>query len=166
MCALLFQVLDSNGITHMCRHTATVRLIAARLSAKQGQILLLSADLHQYAGDTNLKRERLAGKKKDQPETCFSSLLSFHVSHVRCHRGSLREGPLLSTAGRCCILGVKMRRHFVFGDLLLSSCYICQAHRYSQPSPPLQLSVHFFSLVLELYFAEEIIIIKTHKVTL
>lgn len=62
MCALLFQVLDSNGITHMCTLTVTVRLIAAHVSAEQGQILLLSADLHQYAGDKHLKQEWFAGK--------------------------------------------------------------------------------------------------------
>lgn len=146
MCALLFQVLDSNGITHMCTLTVTVRLIAAHVSAEQGQILLLSADLHQYAGDKHLKQEWFAGKWKINlilisPPPPYS-LSTFPISiAIKAACGKVCS---FVSSGHCSILGVKMRRHFDFGDLLLSSCCICKAHHYSQPSPPLQLSVHFF----------------------
>lgn len=147
MCALLFQVLDSNGITHMCTHTAAVRLSAAHISAGQGQILLLSADLHHHAKDKNLKPERLSGKRKirskpDSPPLPHSPC-SFPTSVVT--RAACRKVCSFGSLEHCCTPGVKMRKHFDFGDLWPSSCRIRGAHHCSQPFPLLQLSAHFFS---------------------
>lgn len=118
------------------------------LTSLQGQILLLSADLHHYARDKNLKPERLSGERKislkpDDSPPLPHSPRTFPTSVAsRAARGKLCS---FGSPEHCRTPGVKMRRHFDFGDLWPSSCCIRGAHRCSQPSPPLQLSAHFFS---------------------
>lgn len=119
MCPRLLQVLDSNGITHMYTHTQG--------SAEQGQILLPSADFHHHSGDENLTQEQLNRKEKeDQPDT--SSVFPFHIPISTVTGADCRKVCSPLPPGHCCILGVKMRKHFCLGDLLLSSCFICKAH--------------------------------------
>lgn len=65
-------------------------------------------------------------EKEEQPDP--SSVFSFHIPISAVTGAACRKVCSSLPSGHCCILGVKMRRHFAFGDLLLSSCYICKAH--------------------------------------
>lgn len=86
MCTLLLQVLDSNGITHMCTHTQG--------SAGQGQILLPSADLHHTLERKIWHRSSSTGEGR---ATWYLLCILLPHSHLCCHWGSLQEGLLPST---------------------------------------------------------------------
>lgn len=116
MCPLLLQVLDSNGITHMCTHTQALQS-RGKSSCLQ---LIDTTTLEMKIWQPNRK------EKEDQPDT--SSVFSFHIPISSVTGAACRKVCSPLPSGHCCLLGVKMRKQFCLGDLLLSSCCICKAH--------------------------------------
>lgn len=93
-----------------------------RAGANPAAFSWFTPPLWRWKSDTGAAQQ----EKEDQPDA--SSVFSFHIPISTVTGAPCRRVCSPLPSGHCCTLGVKMRKNFGFGDLLLSSCYICKAH--------------------------------------